>query len=107
MCKIAAVAIISRISIFGTALYPSFHNILSSYFPEQTNAILMRQAVFFIYYKKRNKIRHPVHHYIPIYIILKHGILLSKKEGKNTFTTFKKHSIAFTYLVNMSNLITK
>lgn len=54
MCKIAgAVAIISGISIFGTTLYPSFsffHNTPSSYFPEQTNANLMRQAVFFSYF---------------------------------------------------------
>lgn len=54
MCKIAVVAIISRISIFGTVIYPYFHNIPSSYFSEQTtNAILMRQAVFS--YKERNK----------------------------------------------------
>lgn len=41
-----------------------------------------------------------MHHYIPIYIILKHGIHPLKNK-------FKKHRIAFTLLVNVSNLIRK
>lgn len=103
MYKIAIMTIISEISFFGAALHISFHNIPASYFSEQTNAILMRQAVFS--FMKRNKSPSScVLLYNNLYYIKTRNFLLRTK--KNTFITLKKHRIAFRPS-NMSNLIKK